>query len=642
MSFLNARDEGRQRARAGMVLFGFGSAVCLLVAVLPGWESAERGALLAVGVWAGLGALAMGLLRRIGPRLAHVLTAAGSLLGTAAVVAVGSPEPAATLSAIYLFMVLYAALFFGPLGIAAHVAFVLACFVAGQAWLGDLGQAPSPFVVLFGVLTASAVVVSFLMRGLRAMARSDERSGLPNRRALLERIDAEASTRRADEVVVAAVVDIRGLRTVNDAFGYRVGSDVVTTLVQRLRERVSAGDMIGRLGGDEVVVLARRARPRSDDLVGSLSGVFEAPVPVEDLLITIDGEVGAAVLPDHATDGEGLLQRAELALYRAKQRQVSCAYYDPDTEPDHGRSLQVASELQRALDHGEIEPFFQPRARLRDGAVVGVEALARWRHPERGLLPPSEFIDVANRSGQMHRVTMAMVESALAWRARWAARGFDLVVSVNITPGCLEAGLADALGDVLRSYDVAPSSLELEITEDALMADHSAVAALASVRSLGVTIAIDDFGSGYSSLSYLTKLPFDTLKIDRSFGMAVASSDDARAIVRSTVELARSLGKHVVTEGVEDAESYLFLAEIGSEEAQGYYLARPLPPDDLETWMATWQPPQAVDARPGLGARMPARSEADHRRRPWGRRSGTGGASAGRPRHHRDDDDVRS
>jgi len=303
--------------------------------------------------------------------------------------------------------------------------------------------------------------------------------------------------------------------------------------------------------------------------------------------VEVGGSLGLSLAPAHATDPAGLLKRADLAMYDAKSSTKGLRVYQPDLESDNPRRLTLVAELRTALNTGQIEVHVQPQAQTRTGEVGSVEALVRWRHPERGPVAPDEFIPVAERSGLIGPLTTRVLDLSLAALADWRRQGEDLSIAVNLSTRSLhDADLVEEVARLLRRYDVPAERLTLEVTESSVMADPArATALLNELRELGVRLSVDDFGTGYSSLSYLKRLPVQEVKIDRSFVAGLHDQGGDVAIVRAIVDLGRHLGLEVVAEGVEDQATWDQLATMGCDLVQGWHLGRPMPTGELVPWL---------------------------------------------------------
>jgi EAL domain-containing protein (putative c-di-GMP-specific phosphodiesterase class I) len=323
---------------------------------------------------------------------------------------------------------------------------------------------------------------------------------------------------------------------------------------------------------------------------------------LEVMQFEVGASIGIALSPDHGTEPQTLMKRADLAMYDAKTTGTSTCVFEPTHDFTSARRLELASGLRQALARGDIDVVVQPQVDTASLATVSVEALARWTDPVLGTISPVEFVPVAERSGLIGPLTMAVLEKALTAAAQWGTAG--VAVAVNLSPrSLLDPSLVDDVAGALERAGVAPSSLVLEVTEGAVMTDPDrAIALLSRFQAMGVRLSIDDFGTGYSSLAYLKRLPVHEVKIDRSFVTSLATSEPDRAIVRSIINLADNLGLEVVAEGVEDAEALELLAAMGCTRVQGWHLARPMPLEAVNGWLADRGP--VVAARGG--ARTPA------------------------------------
>jgi predicted signal transduction protein with EAL and GGDEF domain len=344
---------------------------------------------------------------------------------------------------------------------------------------------------------------------------------------------------------------------------------------------------VARLGGDEFALLLEGADERAARAAAERARqALAEPFSLEGLLVEVAASTGIAVSPEHGTDLDLLLQRADVAMYLSKES-GEVEVYDADRDLNTTGRLVLLGALRRALEHDELVLHFQPAADVRTGRVVGVEALVRWEHPEHGLIPPQDFIPLAERSGLITPITTWLLDESLAQLATWRARGWNLSMALNITVKDLCAdGFTDRVADRLSAHGLTPHLLQLELTEGSLFAESApAKAALRRLLGLGVSLSLDDFGTGWSSFLQLRELPVTEIKVDRSFVGRMAHDLRDRAIVTSVVDLARGLGVRVVAEGVEDEETWQLLANLGCDRVQGWALAPAMPADDLETWL---------------------------------------------------------
>jgi diguanylate cyclase (GGDEF)-like protein len=439
------------------------------------------------------------------------------------------------------------------------------------------------------------------------LALHDPLTDLPNRILFRDRVDQAMIRARRDGTQVAVMImDLDRFKEINDALGHDRGDRVLTEVAPRLRAILREVDTVGRLGGDEFGVLLGGLHSAEEGrAVGTkIRGALDLPFQLEDIELAVGASIGMASFPTHGDDPELLMRRAEIAMYVAKASGSSFEVYS--TEQDHYTKDRLAlfADLRHAIDAGDLMVHFQPKVALPGGEVVGVEALARWQHPERGSVPPDVFVPLAEHTGLVRRLTASVLEATLARCAMWADDGLDLPVAVNLSVrDLLDPGLPTQVLAMLDRFGLPPASLQLEITESSIMDQPArALDVLNALSDLGIELAIDDFGTGYSSLAYLQRLPVRQLKIDRSFVTHLAENESDAAIVRSTIELGHSLALTVVAEGVEDGPSADLLAEAGCDLAQGYHIARPMLGDEVAAWLATsGRPVLGVAGRPRRG-----------------------------------------
>ncbi|RII15605.1 Phytochrome-like protein cph2 [Streptomyces sp. YIM 130001] len=439
----------------------------------------------------------------------------------------------------------------------------------------------------------------------------DPLTGLPNRQWLLERAwtaldDAEQAGARSALVLI----DLDRFRSVNDTLGHLAGDRLLLQIADRLRRALPKGAEAARLGGDEFAVLlpACDSATSAKRLARTLAAELSSPLDLDGLTLVLEASAGLAVYPDHALDVEGLLRRADVAMYQAKRDRTGVEVYESKRDSNTPDRLGLLGDLRRALDAGEVELHYQPKVRF-DGQVAGLEALVRWVHPERGKVPPDEFIAIAESSGLMPHLTEYVLETALAQVAIWQAKGLNVPVAVNVSPRDVHSpGFAGAVAARLARHGVPAGALQLEITEHVLLEDPQRAAdTLAALTGHGVKMSLDDFGTGYSSLVHLRRLPVSELKIDRSFVARLAVDNEDAEIVRCTVDLAHSLGLLVVAEGVEDDETWERLRDLGCDAVQGWLVAAAMPPDETTAWLRArgsrgWQRPAELLAAAAAAA----------------------------------------
>nr|WP_231135229.1 GGDEF domain-containing protein [Motilibacter deserti] len=412
-------------------------------------------------------------------------------------------------------------------------------------------------------------------------ARHDPLTGLANRREFVKRVEAVVDHGRA----AVLLVDLDEFKEVNDTLGHDAGDEALREMGRRLA--YAAGGHVARLGGDEFAILltgvddAGTALARAADVLDVVRG---APVEVDGVRVFVGGTIGVALVPDHGRTGDELLANADIATQSARAAGVTVDLYEPGNEQARRRRLVLAAEMAGAIESGDVQPWFQPKALAQTGEVCAVEALVRWRHPVYGIVPPNEILAVAERTGQVRQLTDHVLESALQQAAAWADRGLDISVAVNITTLDLsDDDLPLVVDQLLRETGVPAHRLTLEITESGIMRDpERCLAVLHRLAAAGLHLSVDDFGTGYSSLAYLERLPLNEVKIDRSFVMRLADWKHDDTVIRFTVDLGHALGLSVVAEGVENAVVWERLAAIGVDVIQGYHLGRPTPAVELD------------------------------------------------------------
>ncbi len=423
---------------------------------------------------------------------------------------------------------------------------------------------------------------------LASEAHHDPLTGLANRRRFTELVERTIYTEphRSSAVLM---IDLDRFKEINDSFGHSVGDDLLCLVGPRLQQALAPGDLLARMGGDEFAVLLPDAdEARARDVAERLGGALREAFVLDDQPLHVDASIGVALCPDHGRDRSLLLARADTAMYGAKRGRLGYRVWTPEGTTDSRDRLRTLEQLRTALDTEELVPHYQPKLDLHTGRVLGVEALVRWEHPERGLLPPGVFLPLAEQAGLMRRLTLRVLERSLLDLRTWRDAGHDLSVAVNLSVSNLQdLALPDQVALLLETRGVPAGALTLEITEDVLMADAArSQQVLADLRRLGVRLSVDDYGTGYSSLTYLRALPVDELKLDRSFVTSLTRDPRAAAIVRSTQQLSRDLGMTFVVEGVEDAATLESLRGMGCDVAQGWHVARPMPAAGFPAWLA--------------------------------------------------------
>jgi diguanylate cyclase (GGDEF)-like protein len=424
-------------------------------------------------------------------------------------------------------------------------------------------------------------------RALEHQALHDGLTDLPNRLMFRQQVEAALTGRPR---LVLLLLDIDNFREINDTFGHKIGDGLLGQIGPRLRQQLDPGDLIARLGGDEFGILIRDADAGHAAKVADAILRVERPFLIEGHPLEVTASIGIAASPQHGSTAETLLQRADVALYVAKRSGNSAAVYRPEDDPYDPTRVVLQADLRQAIARREIILYYQPQVAIATGAVTGFEALARWRHAERGWIPPGEFIPVAERMGLIKPLTACLVELAARQLVEWQEGGIAIPIAVNVSMrNLLDPHFPATLKDIIASSDAEARYLKLEITESALMTEPARVLeTMNQLRDLGFGFSIDDFGTGYSSLAYLQRLPVEEIKIDRSFVGELSNNAGSEAIVRATIELAGGLGLEVVAEGVEDESTWQTLRRLGCSTAQGYFLSRPMPASDVEGWLSEW------------------------------------------------------
>jgi diguanylate cyclase (GGDEF)-like protein len=456
--------------------------------------------------------------------------------------------------------------------------------------MGDVRGFDDDDLELLETLTKQAAVElrnGQLMRRLRHDSLHDSVTGIPNRAALQQAVEQRLEA--CDTTVALGMIDLDAFKDVNDSFGHHSGDEMLTRVAARIIDAVGDSGDVCRFGGDEFAVAlygvtAARAAGFFRDLIHRLS----EPIELEGTAIEVGASVGVALAPDQAITWPELVRKADVAMYAAKSAGRVVVVFEEALDGAGRSRLGLVAALHRAIDADELEVYVQPKAALADGTVVSTEALVRWTHPEMGVMPPADFIPLAERSGLIRELTAVVLDKAIAACADWQRVAANVGVAVNVSARCLQDdSLEAAVERSLRRHRLPASLLTLEITESSIMADPERTSGLLHrLRERGVRLSIDDFGTGYSSLSYLRRLPVSEIKIDRSFVARMRESADDAAIVQAVVELGHTLDLQVVAEGVEDDATWLLLRQAGCDIAQGYLLARPMPAAEFARWSA--------------------------------------------------------
>jgi diguanylate cyclase (GGDEF)-like protein/PAS domain S-box-containing protein len=446
-----------------------------------------------------------------------------------------------------------------------------------------------------GGVTAVAVIARDIterkqaQESLEHQANHDALTGLPNRVLLQDRLQqAILAGRRSQTPVSLLMMDLDSFKEINDTFGHQAGDALLQQLGPRLRQHLRDSDTVARLGGDEFAIVLPGTDVRAAlEVCRKIRQALEVPFTIERLPLQVSGSIGIAIYPQHGDDADTLLQRVDIAMYVSKRTGGDPAIYDAQADQHSAARLTLITELRRAVEQQELVLHYQPVVSLRSGLVTGMEALVRWPHQQRGLVPPAEFIPIAERTGIIKPLTNWVLETALRQSTRWFRAEYLVTMSVNLSVrNLLDPELPKIVADLFDTTGADPHRLKLEVTESVIMADPTrAMHNLSRLRELGVRFSIDDFGTGYSSLAYLQRLAVDEVKIDKSFVIGLPGSSSSQAIVKTAAELGHNLGFEVVAEGVEDRRTWDTLAALGCDLAQGYFISKPMPAEQAQEWL---------------------------------------------------------
>jgi len=466
--------------------------------------------------------------------------------------------------------------------------------------IGDLGEVVSSATDVTEQREAESA--------LREQALRDVLTRLPNRALFLDRLEVAVATAERERTPLALLLmDLDHFKEVNDSFGHAAGDELLRQVASRLTDAIRRSDSLGRLGGDEFAfVLPGTDEVGATILAQSILETLKAPIVVDDQPVEVGASIGVALFPRHGEDGHALLRRADIAMYTAKRGRTGVATYEFEDlrDPSTSNPLTMVAELRHGIAAGDVTLMYQPIVDLSTGRAAYAEALARWRHPTRGLVPPSEFVAAAERSGLIRPLFESVLRSALAECARWRADGIDLRVAVNLSArNLIDPQIDVVVARALEEAKLTAAWLSLEITETMLMIDpERSLRTLMNLRRVGLHLSIDDFGVGYSSLAYLQRLPVYAVKIDRSFIRDMLLDSSSASIVKATIDLAHSLGLKTIAEGVESRETFDALAKAGCDSVQGFHVGRPMTAARLAEWNA-WQRDARIVGINALSAR---------------------------------------
>ncbi len=453
---------------------------------------------------------------------------------------------------------------------------------------------PIGFAALISIWlsTWGAMVISSLFRKLNEQhaqlehqAHHDPLTGLPNRDALSNTIDTAIAHLDGDRQTLAVcMIDLHQFKEINDSLGHYCGDELLRQVAIRLSRTLQAPDQAGRFYGNKfAIMLTNTSTLTIDAIAGTLLGTLENAFEIDGRCLYIRGTLGIALYPQHATTAPALLQKAEAAIFQARDNGRRAAIFQTLDNKGAAERLGLINDLRNALRDKQLELHYQPKLDLRNHHIVGAEALARWTHPQHGAIPPDQFIEIAERTGLIKELTHWVLETAVQQCAHCHVNGKTMKISANLSAINLhDDELVPLIASLLKRYKLPAQNLVVEITETAMMADPArAKTQLRKLNALGVYISIDDFGTGYSSLGHLRLLPVNEIKIDKSFVMDMIASEDDTSIVRATIGLAHDLSLEVVAEGVEDEAILKQLSDMGCDIAQGYHIARPMPAADF-------------------------------------------------------------
>ncbi len=482
-----------------------------------------------------------------------------------------------------------------PAELASAVLTLIAVYMTNT--LGEAGLALFALVlVVFQYLVGELLLSQHRAEELSVMATTDDLTGLANRKQFGDHVDAEIAKADGKPATFAVMLlDLNHFKDINDTLGHQYGDDLLAHLGPRLAARIGEGGLVARFGGDEFAILPA---VRTDNMA-ALTAIVEdvlacvrEPVVFDDITLEVDGSMGVARHPADGADAQTLMRRADIAMYNAKDQRDGHRFYTHGQDRHSVSRLSMVGDFRRALEkEDEIVVHFHPIVDLGSSRVHGAEALVRWQHPELGLLQPAAFLEIVEQTGLIGAMTTTVLDKAIAECAAWHAAGRDLTVSVNLSVRNLhDPMLSSHVSQMLERHCLPPEALKLEITESMILSDpQRALKTVESLSELGVRFAVDDFGTGHSSLSNLRMLPVHELKIDRTFVTPMLNEDSDGVIVRSTIELGHALGLTVIAEGVEDARTLARLEEIHCDRAQGHFFSKPIPPIEFMRWISRYE-----------------------------------------------------
>ena len=435
-----------------------------------------------------------------------------------------------------------------------------------------------------------------LMQTLQCRAERDDLTGLPNRFLLSERLEqAIAAVQRYHGTLAVGMLDLDGFKLINDRYGHATGDRLLVAVADRLKQIMRGEDTLARLGGDEFVLVLRvQDTEELESAMRRILSALSSAYTIDGIGIHISASIGVTLYPNDNEDAETLLRHADQAMYKAKQRGRDCFHlFDVSLDKKAKTAFETVIRVSEALHNGELCLYYQPKINLNSGAVIGFEALLRWQHPQEGLIPPLDFLPLVEQTDLIVEIGEWVIDQALNQIGRWAALGHTWSVSVNIAALHFQrADFTETLKSLLACHpNVAPQMLDIEIVESVVLENIQHVSkSLIACQDLGVTFSLDDFGAGYSSLSYLKQLPTQSIKIDQSFIRHILDDKDSLVLTKAIIGLAKSFNREVIAEGVETVEQGVLLMRLGCDVAQGYGIAKPMPVEQVSRWVAQFVP----------------------------------------------------
>ncbi len=480
--------------------------------------------------------------------------------------------------------------------------------VAEALWAESHGTTPTKLSTaktmemkqLIESFSAMRKQVAERQQALEYQALHDSLTALPNRVLLNDRLEQQINlAARADSTLALLIMDLNGFKEINDTLGHQIGDRVLVAVAERIHEQLRLADTVARMGGDEFAVLLTDVnKDEAVVLIERIVKSLEHHLEIGGHKLHISASIGVTMYPDHGHNAKILVQRADVAMYMAKRSHIPYTFYDREQDTHNIGWLTLPAELEVALKKDQLQLYYQPKVEAVSGALKGVEALLRWQHPRHGWVNPEDIVELAESSALIAELTNWVIDRALTDSVRWRNDGLQVSMAINLSPQNLhDPTFVDQVSEALTQHGVNGDVLTLEITENAFISDPAqAVTSIHQLRAMGIRIAIDDYGTGFSSLSYLRQLAVNELKIDKVFVMNLDQNEDDLTIVRSTIHMAQSLGLEVVAEGVEKVMSLQLLRELECDYLQGYLISEPLSDAEFRAWLDKWGGYNTMDA----------------------------------------------